>query len=99
MFVKCTAVDLAEHNIRVNAVNPGVVKTPLQQRGGLSDEAYAAFLDNSINNTHPIGKALGRVAESEEVADLIAFLCSDKAKYITGSLMVIDGGRQCVGAR
>jgi NAD(P)-dependent dehydrogenase (short-subunit alcohol dehydrogenase family) len=99
MLTKCAAIDLAPYGIRCNAVNPGVVVTPLQQRSGMSDEAYAAFIKNSIENTHPLGKALGRVASADEVADLIAFLVSDKAKFITGNLVPIDGGRICVGAR
>jgi NAD(P)-dependent dehydrogenase (short-subunit alcohol dehydrogenase family) len=99
MLTKCAAVDLAPFGIRVNAVNPGVVITPLQQRSGMSDEAYANFIKHSIDNTHPLGKALGRVATADEVADLIAFLVSDKAKFVTGSLVPIDGGRLCVGSR
>jgi NAD(P)-dependent dehydrogenase (short-subunit alcohol dehydrogenase family) len=99
MLTKCAALDLAPFGIRCNAVNPGVVVTPLQQRSGMSDDQYAAFIKNSIDNTHPLGKALGRVAAADEVADLIAFLVSDKAKFITGDLVAIDGGRICVGAR
>jgi NAD(P)-dependent dehydrogenase (short-subunit alcohol dehydrogenase family) len=63
------AVDLAPSSIRVNAVNPGVIQTPLQQRGGLDDAAYAAFLERS-KTTHP----LGRVGQPDEVANLVTFL-------------------------
>ena len=49
--------------------------------------------------THPLGQALGRVAQPEEVAELTAFLCSDKAAFITGDCVAIDGGRQHLGAR
>ena len=85
--------------MRCNAVNPGVTVTELQKRGGLSDEAYAGFLQRSIEVTHPLGEALGRVAEPAEVASLISFLASDKAAFITGDCVKIDGGRACVGAR
>lgn len=94
MMTRCAAVDLAEFGIRVNAVNPGVIKTNLQKTGGLSDEVYANFLERS-KITHP----LGRVGEPEECAELIAFLCSSKSGFITGETIAIDGGRQCLGAR
>mmetsp|Transcript_17016 Transcript_17016/g.19002 ORF Transcript_17016/g.19002 Transcript_17016/m.19002 type:complete len:270 (+) Transcript_17016:30-839(+) len=99
MMSKCAAVDLAPYGIRVNCVNPGVVITELQKRGGMGEEAYEAFLKKSIEQTHPLGQALGRVASPEEVGDLIAFLCSSKAAWITGDSVKIDGGRGCVGAR
>eukprot|EP00928_Gymnodinium_smaydae_P043645 TRINITY_DN29200_c0_g1_i1.p1 TRINITY_DN29200_c0_g1~~TRINITY_DN29200_c0_g1_i1.p1 ORF type:complete len:260 (+),score=72.10 TRINITY_DN29200_c0_g1_i1:100-879(+) len=99
MLTKCAALDLAEHGIRVNGVNPGVVVTELQKRGGLSDEQYEAFLKRSVEVTHPLGKALGRVATADEVADLIAFLASEKAQFITGESVRIDGGRGALGAR
>mmetsp|Transcript_6631 Transcript_6631/g.11520 ORF Transcript_6631/g.11520 Transcript_6631/m.11520 type:complete len:260 (+) Transcript_6631:25-804(+) len=98
MFTKCAAVDLAPFGIRVNAVNPGVVVTELHKRAGQTDEQYAAFLKH-CNDTHPLSEALGRVAKAEEVADLIWFLASDRARFITGDSIKIDGGRDCVGAR
>jgi len=94
MMTKCAAVDLAEKKIRVNAINPGVIKTELQKRGGLTDEVYKQFLERS-KVTHP----LGRVGQPEEVAELITFLCSDKSSFITGTSIPIDGGRLCLGAR
>ncbi|KNC87412.1 hypothetical protein SARC_00449 [Sphaeroforma arctica JP610] len=98
-LTRCAAVDLAPDGIRVVGVNPGVIRTPLQQRGGMSNEAYEKFLERTINYTHPIAKALGRVGEPEEVGELVAFLAGDKAKFITGECIAIDGGRQCLGAR
>jgi NAD(P)-dependent dehydrogenase (short-subunit alcohol dehydrogenase family) len=80
-------------------VNPGVVSTPLQLRGGMSEDSYAKFIDRSITVTHPLGAALKRVATPEEVSDLIMFLASKKSSYITGECIVIDGGRQNLGAR
>lgn len=99
MVTKCASVDLAPHGIRVNSVNPGVVVTELQKRGGLSDDAYASFLQRSIDATHPLAAALGRVATPEEVAESILFLASDKASFVTGTSLAVDGGRQNLGAR
>ena len=99
MLTKCAALDLAEHGIRVNGVNPGLVITELQKRGGLTDEQYAALVSRSIEVTHPLAKAEQRVATAEEVADLIAFLASDRSLFITGESVRIDGGRGVFGAR
>ena len=99
MLTKCASVDLAPFGIRVNSVNPGVIKTNLQKTGGLTDEQYAAFLKRSIETTHPLARSLNRVGEPAEVGELIAFLVSDKAQFITGECIAIDGGRQNLGAR
>jgi NAD(P)-dependent dehydrogenase (short-subunit alcohol dehydrogenase family) len=98
-MTRCASVDLAKYGIRVNAVNPGVIQTNLQLAGGLSAEQYALFLTRSIETTHPIAASLGRVGQPEEVGELIAFLVSDKAKFLTGECIAIDGGRQNLGAR
>ena len=73
--------------------------TPLQKRGGMSDEAYAAFIDRSVKVTHPLGDAAGGLSTPEDVAELVAFLVSEKARFITGECIAVDGGRQCLGAR
>jgi len=93
-LTRCAALELAAKGIRVNAVNPGVVVTGLHRAGGMNDEAYAAFLEHS-KTTHP----LGRVGQAEEVADLISFLASDRAGWITGATVSIDGGRALTCAR
>lgn len=93
-LTRCAALELAEKGIRVNAVNPGVVVSNLHKRGGMSDESYEGFLEHS-KRTHPIG----RVGEPAEVADLICFLASDKASWITGATYAIDGGRAQTCAR
>ena len=69
------------------------------QTSGMSQEAYNKFLKRSIEVTHPIAQSLNRIGEPNEVADLIVFLVSDKAKFITGECIAIDGGRQNLGAR
>jgi NAD(P)-dependent dehydrogenase (short-subunit alcohol dehydrogenase family) len=93
-LTRCAALELASKKIRVNAVNPGVVRTQVHRRGGMSDEAYAAFLEHS-RGTHP----LGRVGEAEDVAALILFLASERAAWITGATYSIDGGRAQTCAR
>lgn len=93
-LTRCSALDLAPKGIRVNAVNPGVVVTNLHKRGGMSDADYDLFLENA-KKTHP----LGRAGEAREVADLICFLASEKAGWITGATYAIDGGRAETCAR
>ena len=93
-LTRCAALELAAKGIRVNAVNPGVTITNLHKRGGMSEDDYEKFLANA-QNTHP----LGRAGEASEVADLIYFLASDRANWITGATYSIDGGRALTCAR
>lgn len=93
-LTRCSALELAPKGIRVNAVNPGVVVTEIHKRGGMSDEAYEAFLERS-KQTHPIG----RVGSAREVAELILYLASERASWITGATYSIDGGRAQTCAR
>lgn len=93
-LTRCAALELAPKGIRVNAVNPGVVRTEIHRRGGMQEEDYAAFLARS-QQTHP----LGRVGSPWEVAELILFLASDRAAWITGATYSIDGGRAQTCAR
>jgi NAD(P)-dependent dehydrogenase (short-subunit alcohol dehydrogenase family) len=93
-FTRCTALELAPKGVRVNAVNPGVVVTQLHRSGGMSEEQYQAFLERSTT-THP----LGRVGTADEIADLILFLASPRASWITGITCSIDGGRALTCAR
>jgi NAD(P)-dependent dehydrogenase (short-subunit alcohol dehydrogenase family) len=93
-LTRCTALELAPKGIRVNAVNPGVVVTNLHKRGGMEEADYAKFLEHA-QETHP----LGRPGEPDEVADLIYFLASEKAGWITGATYSIDGGRAHTCAR
>ena len=77
-LTKAAALDYAEQNIRVNSIHPGYIETPL-----IAHIDHAALVAK-----HPIG----RLGQSDEVADLVVFLLSDQAKFITGAQYVIDGG-------
>jgi NAD(P)-dependent dehydrogenase (short-subunit alcohol dehydrogenase family) len=93
-LTRCAALELAPKGIRVNAVDPGVVVSNLHRRSGMDEEKYAAFLKHS-STTHP----LGRVGTPQDVANLIVFLASDKAGWITGASHPVDGGRHQTCAR
>jgi NAD(P)-dependent dehydrogenase (short-subunit alcohol dehydrogenase family) len=93
-LTRCAALELAPKGVRVNAVNPGVVVSNLHRRGGMTEEQYAAFLQRS-KETHP----LGRPGDPGEIADLIFFLASEHAGWITGETIAIDGGRHLTCAR
>jgi 3-oxoacyl-[acyl-carrier protein] reductase len=84
LLARSLALDLADRRIRVNAVCPGYVRTPMTEPF-LADPATLSGILAHI--------PLGRVAEPDEIAATIAFLASDEAAYITGSAVVIDGGR------
>ncbi|HQU82814.1 MAG TPA: SDR family oxidoreductase [Pyrinomonadaceae bacterium] len=93
-LTRCSALELAPKGVRVNAINPGVVVTNLHKRGGMAEADYEKFLENA-KNTHP----LGRAGKPEEAAELIYFLASEKADWITGATYEIDGGRAQTCAR
>jgi NAD(P)-dependent dehydrogenase (short-subunit alcohol dehydrogenase family) len=93
-LTRCAALELAPHGVRVNAVNPGVTVTNLHRRSGMGEPQYAAFLERS-KETHP----LGRPGQAGEIAALILFLASDRAAWMTGETIPIDGGRHLTCAR
>ena len=93
MFSKCLANELIGDNIRVNAVNPGLVMTgdwvktaKLLTEG--TDQTWEQYLQKIAEDNAPIG----RFATPEEVADLFVYLCSDRASYSVGSTYYVDGG-------
>jgi NAD(P)-dependent dehydrogenase (short-subunit alcohol dehydrogenase family) len=93
-LTRCAALEVASKGVRVNAVCPGMTVTNLHRRAGMDERAYAAFLERA-RETHP----LGRPGEPDEIAELILFLASDRAGWITGETIAIDGGRHLTCAR
>src|SRR5215471_10861507 len=80
-MTKAAALDYAKQNIRVNAVGPGPVETPLLAKGtGGDPHSYAAFVP------------MGRIGQPDEIADAVVWLLSDEARYITGHTLPVDGG-------
>lgn len=90
----CAALELGPMGVRINAVSPGVVVTNLHKTGGMQEDVYQKFLEHSAT-THP----LGRVGTPEEVAEVILFLASNRANWITGISLSVDGGRAQTCAR
>jgi cyclopentanol dehydrogenase len=83
-LTRTVSVELATEGIRVNAVHPGGVETPMAA-GILGDDAEAR---RALIATHP----MGRIGTSEEIATGVLFLASDEASFVTGASLVIDGG-------
>ena len=88
-FTQCLGRDHAHQNIRVNAVCPNEVNTPMIRTGfsirGLDPERAIKELNESV--------PLGRIAEPDDISDVILFLASDEARYMCGSLVEVNGGK------
>ena len=86
-FARSAATELVGRNIRVNAVAPGPIATPIFGRSGLTQEQIEGF-KAGISDRVP----LRRIGRPEEIAGAVAFLASDDASYITGIELNVDGG-------
>jgi 3-oxoacyl-[acyl-carrier protein] reductase len=84
-LTRSLAVELAPHNVLVNAVAPGFVNTELTSQNNSLEEIEA------ISRLIP----MGRLAEPAEIAELVFFLCSERNSYITGQTLLVDGGFSC----
>ena len=82
MFTKTLALNYADKGVRINAVCPGPINTPM-----LNENIPQGEMSDYLN-----GNPMKRAGTTDEVANLVLFLASDKASYITGGLYTIDGG-------
>jgi NAD(P)-dependent dehydrogenase (short-subunit alcohol dehydrogenase family) len=87
-LTRAAALEVAPHGIRVNAVSPAFIETPMLARAGVLDSAETRAAAAAL---HP----LGRLGHAEEVAAATLFLCSDDASFVTGHALAADGGYLC----
>lgn len=97
-FAQCLAKDMAPYDVRVNVVNPGMVRTPLNRSvwkawndGQSADQrrTYEDWADEKVRKVVP----LGRWQEPDDIADMVAFLSSARSRQITGQVINVDGGQ------
>jgi 3-oxoacyl-[acyl-carrier protein] reductase len=91
-LMKALSKELAPHNIRVNGINIGLIKSGQNQRRWVSQGRLGSLEDFYAEMARLGGIPLGRVGEADEVGDLIAFLCSSRGAYISGVSINMDGG-------
>lgn len=88
-MTQCMGIDHAHQNIRVNAVCPNEVNTPMIRTGFEMRGLDPAQAIQELNASVP----LGRIAEPDDIADVVVFLASDQARYICGALLEVNGGK------
>lgn len=87
-FARTMSAELLDRKIRVNAVSPGSIETPIHRGKNQTEEEFRAYADR-VGGQVPIG----RMGKPEEIASAVLFLASDASSYMLGSEIVIDGGR------
>jgi NAD(P)-dependent dehydrogenase (short-subunit alcohol dehydrogenase family) len=88
-LTRSVALELAESGIRVNAVCPGIVETPILT--GVTDERWKERMAK-IRPNHVDDQAVPRLAQPEEIAAAVLWLASDESSYVTGHMLDVDGG-------
>ena len=86
-IVRTAARELAGRNVRVNAISPGPIDTPIFGKLGMQPDAVSAFLSDAVTHI-----PLGRLGSADEVASAAAFLASGDSSFITGTELAVDGG-------
>jgi NAD(P)-dependent dehydrogenase (short-subunit alcohol dehydrogenase family) len=89
-MIRALAAELGPSGVRLNAVAPGVVETPLTKQILENEAWYRAYADKSM---------LKRWASPDEMAGAVVFLCADASSYVTGSYLLVDGGWTAVDGR
>jgi len=86
-FARCWTSDLKSRKIRVNAISPGPIETPIFNTMGLTEEQIAGFKQSFVTSV-----PLGRIGQPDEIASAALFLASDDSSYVTGIELFVDGG-------
>lgn len=87
-FTRCAAIELGKKSIRVNSVNPGAIVTGLFERNGMDAAAMERFAEE-CKTTYPVG----RIGQVTDTSNAIAFLANEAASFITGHILIVDGGK------
>lgn len=91
-FTKSVAIDLAQYDVRVNCIAPGSIPTPLLAKSAVSMGADAETFTAMIRGMMAANRPLAREGTSEDVADAAVYFASDRSRYVTATLLAVDGG-------
>ena len=94
-FTKSTAIDYAGYNIRVNCICPGTIRTPLMLNAMDEFHRLTKIDRDEIYKSWESAQPLKKIAEPEEIANVVCFLLSDESSFMTGALIAADGGYTC----
>jgi NAD(P)-dependent dehydrogenase (short-subunit alcohol dehydrogenase family) len=86
-FTRALAAELGKDGVRVNAIGPGLIATPLNEKMRSNPDLLKVFIDHT---------PMGRVGQPEDIANAAIFLASDMASFVTGTLLMVDGGYRTI---